>query len=51
MKAVLRVLDAYSLIAYFENESGAKEMIEIFKTARDSGQDLLLSVVNWGEVY
>ena len=48
---MLRVLDAYSLIAYFENESGAKEMIEIFKTARDSGQDLLLSVVNWGEVY
>jgi ribonuclease VapC len=26
-------------------------MIEIFKAARDSGRSLLLSVVNWGEVY
>ena len=51
MKAVQRVLDAYCLIAYFENEDGAEEMIEIFKAARDSGQDLLLSVINWGEVY
>lgn len=51
MKHVARVLDAYSLIAYFENEKGAEEMIELLKRAGDSGQDLLVSVVNWGEVY
>jgi predicted nucleic acid-binding protein len=51
LKNVPRVLDAYSLIAYFENEKGADEMIELLKGAGDSGQDLLLSVVNWGEVY
>jgi predicted nucleic acid-binding protein len=26
-------------------------MIEIFRSARDSGRTCLLSVVNWGEVY
>ena len=51
MKAVVRVLDSHSLLAYIEGEAGAEKMIEIFRVARDSGRDLLLSVVNWGEVY
>ena len=51
MRAVVRVLDSYSLLAYMEGEAGAEKMIEIFRMARDSGRDLLLSVVNWGEVY
>ena len=51
MKAAVRVLDSYSLLAYIEGEAGAEKMVEIFRVARDSGRDLLLSVVNWGEVY
>ena len=51
MKPAIRVLDSYSLIAYLENEDGADKMIQIFQVARDSGRALLLSVVNWGEVY
>jgi PIN domain nuclease of toxin-antitoxin system len=51
MKPVLRVLDAYSLIAYLEGEAGKDRMIEIIRDARDTGRDLLLSVVNWGKVY
>jgi predicted nucleic acid-binding protein len=51
MKAGLRVLDAFSLIAYLEGEGGAEKMVEIFRNARDAGRDLLLSVVNWGEIY
>ncbi|MBM4325134.1 MAG: type II toxin-antitoxin system VapC family toxin [Deltaproteobacteria bacterium] len=51
MRPALRVLDSYSLIAYLENEDGADRMIELFRVARDSGKTLLLSVVNWGEVY
>ena len=51
MKAAVRVLDSYSLLAYIEGEAGAEKMIEIFRVARDSGRNLLLSVVNWGEVY
>lgn len=51
MKAALRVLDSYSLLAYVEGEAGAERMIELFRVARDSGRDMLLSVINWGEVY
>jgi len=51
VRAALRVLDTYSLIAYFEGEAGKDKMIEIFRAARDSGRLLLLSVVNWGEVF
>ena len=51
MRAAVRVLDSYSLIAYLEGEDGAEKMIEVFQVARDSGRDLLLSTVNWGEVY
>jgi predicted nucleic acid-binding protein len=51
VKAALRVLDSFSLIAYLEGEEGAEKMVEVFRAARDSGRDLLLSVVNWGEVY
>ena len=51
MRTALRVLDSYSLIAFFEGEAGTDKMIEIFRAARDSGRLLLLSVVNWGEVF
>jgi len=51
VRAAVRVLDSYSLIAYFEGEAGKDTMIEVFRSARDSGKALLLSVVNWGEVY
>jgi ribonuclease VapC len=51
VRAAVRVLDSYSLICYFEGEAGADAMTEIFRVARDSGRLLLLSVVNWGEVF
>lgn len=51
MRAATRVLDSYSIIAYFEGEAGKEKMIEILRTARDSGRPLLLSVINWGEVF
>ena len=51
MRAAVRVLDRYSLIAYIEGEAGKDTMINIFRSARDSGKPLFLSVVNWGEVY
>jgi predicted nucleic acid-binding protein len=51
VKALTQVLDSYSLIVYLENEDGAEKMIEVIQVARDSGRTLLLSVVNWGEVY
>ena len=51
MKPAVRVLDSYSLIAYFDGEEGAEKMVEILRSARDSSRPLLLSVINWGEVY
>ncbi len=51
MRAAVRVLDSYSLLSYFEGEPGADTVIEIFRAAMDSGRLLLLSVVNWGEVF
>jgi predicted nucleic acid-binding protein len=51
VKAAVRVLESYSLIAYFEGEGGADRMVEIFRSARDSARPLLLPVINWGEVY
>jgi predicted nucleic acid-binding protein len=51
VKAAVRVLDSYSLITYFEGETGKETMIEVFRSARDSGRDLFLSVVNWGEFF
>lgn len=51
MRATVRVLDSYSLIAYIEGEAGKDTMIEVFRVARDSEKALYLSVVNWGEVY
>jgi predicted nucleic acid-binding protein len=51
VKAKTRVLDAYSLIAYLEAESGSDRVMEHIQAARDGGRDLLLSVINWGEVY
>ena len=51
MKPAIRVLDSYSLIAYLENEDGADTLIDVFRVGRDSGRAILLSVVNWGEVY
>lgn len=51
MRAAVRVLDSYSLISYIEGEAGKDTMIEIFRSARDSGRSCLLSVINWGEVY
>jgi predicted nucleic acid-binding protein len=51
LRSAVRVLDSYSLISYIEGEAGKDTMIEIFRSARDSGKACLLSVVNWGEVY
>jgi len=46
-----KVLDSYSIIAFLENESGAETVAGMIKEARDKERPLLLSVVNWGEVY
>lgn len=45
------VLDTSALIAFFQDEPGAAKVQELLIQARDADRPLLLSVVNWGEVY
>ncbi len=47
---MIHVLDAYALMAYFEKESGYEQVQTLLERAA-SGTPLLLSAVNWGEVY
>jgi predicted nucleic acid-binding protein len=45
-----KVLDSYALLAYFEGEHSGQKVRELLKEAAASDRELLLSVVNWGEV-
>ena len=45
-----RVLDAGSLLSYLEAGPEAAEIVRLIKSARDSGRNLMICSVNWGEV-
>jgi predicted nucleic acid-binding protein len=45
------VLDSYALLKYFEREPRWQEVGELLQLASEEKNRLLLSVVNWGEVY
>src|SRR5208337_735720 len=45
------VLDANALYRFLMDQPGADVVEDLFKRARDSNTSLLLSVINWGEVY
>lgn len=49
MKGV-KVLDSWALLAYFEGEESGAKVTEILKEAAEKERNLLISVVNWGEV-
>ena len=45
------VLDASALMIFFEDRAGALAVEELLGKAADAKCPLLMSVVNWGEVY
>jgi predicted nucleic acid-binding protein len=45
------VLDAHALMVLFNDESGAAEVEKILIKAERGSPQLLMSVVNWGEIY
>ena len=45
-----KVLDSWALIAFFEDEPAAEAVEKLLVQAADKHK-LLLSVVNWGEIY
>ncbi len=46
-----KVLDSWALIAFFEGEPAADDVEKLLQQATEGRQELLMSVVNWGEVY
>ena len=46
-----KVLDSWALIAFFEDEPAAVDVEKLLQQAADAKHKLLMSVVNWGEVY
>jgi ribonuclease VapC len=46
-----KVLDSYALMAFFEDEPGADFVRGLIQKAVESGTNLLMSVVNLGEVW
>lgn len=46
-----KVLDSWALLAFFKGEAAAEEMEDLIHKAATEKVRLLLSVVNWGEVY
>jgi PIN domain nuclease of toxin-antitoxin system len=46
-----KVLDSYALMAFFEDEPGADFVRGLIMKAEESGVNLLMSVVNLGEVW
>jgi uncharacterized protein len=47
----LKVLDSWALIAFFEEEPAAEQVEILLSKAEVGTHKLLLSVVNWGEIY
>jgi predicted nucleic acid-binding protein len=45
------VLDASALMTFFENRPGAEKVEHLIRLAVEGKRHLLMSVVNWGEVY
>ena len=45
------VLDASALMAFFEDRAGGEKVEKLLSKAAEAKRPLLMSVVNWGEVY
>lgn len=47
----IKVLDSWALLAFFEDEPAAEAVETLFLAGEAGKTKLLLSVVNWGEIY
>lgn len=47
----VKVLDSWALMAFFHDEPSAGEVEKLLVKAVGEGHKLLLSVINWGEIY
>jgi ribonuclease VapC len=51
MAMATMVLDAHALMVLFNDEPGAEEVEKILLKAESGNPRLLMSVINWGEIY
>ena len=47
----VKVLDSWALIAFFEDEPAAAQVEKLLLQAEAGTHKLLLSAINWGEIY
>lgn len=48
---MVKVLDASALMVYLEKEPGYEKIKDLFVKASESGKNLLMTTLNWGEVF
>lgn len=46
-----KVLDSWALMAFFNDEPAAAEVEKLLVKAESGAYELLMTVVNWGEIY
>jgi ribonuclease VapC len=47
----VKVLDSWALMALFNDEPAAAEVEKLLAKAEAGSHDLLMTVINWGEIY
>lgn len=45
------VLDSFSLITFFKRDKGFEIVLDLFDKAINYKAELLMNIINWGEVY
>lgn len=48
---MIQVLDAHAVFVYLEKEPGYEKVRDVFTRASETGKNLLITAVNWGEIY
>lgn len=46
-----KIIDSYALMALFNDELGADEVEKLLLKAESGSPKLIMSVINWGEIY
>ncbi len=48
---MVKILDSYALMVFFEREPGYEKVKELFSQAVEKDTNLLMTAVNYGEIY
>ena len=46
-----QVLDSHAVFVYLEKESGYEKVRDVFSRSAETGKNLYMTSVNWGEIY